>query len=126
MAAFLRCLNMGKGGFIATPEGPKGEGWRQFVALLKEVVSVSFNFSVKNRAPLRASPLIALIPKIATFIALNPKIATFIALIPKIATFIALIPNIVGAYELKNFCPTSWVGGIDKIISKALANHRVW
>jgi hypothetical protein len=39
------------------------------------------------------------------------------------STFISLIPKIPGASEMKDFYPISLVGGIYKIIAKALANR---
>ena len=39
------------------------------------------------------------------------------------STFIALIPKVHGAKDIKDFRPTSLVGGIYKIIAKVLANR---
>lgn len=43
-------------GFIAVPEGSKGEGWRWFANKLREVVSMYFASSLKNRASQRSTP----------------------------------------------------------------------
>ena len=39
------------------------------------------------------------------------------------ASFLALIPKKVDAVEVKDFRPSSLIGGIYKIISKVLANR---
>ena len=39
------------------------------------------------------------------------------------ATFVTLIPKKHAAYEIRDFRPISWGGGVYKIIAKVLANR---
>lgn len=45
-----------RGGFIVVLEGLKGEGWRRFGELLREVVSSFSVLGVKNRVPEKVVP----------------------------------------------------------------------
>lgn len=47
--------------FIGVLEGSKGERWRRFATMLKEVVSMSSVLGVKNKASMRVSPLVHIV-----------------------------------------------------------------
>lgn len=53
---FVQIRERGEHGFIAVPEGLKGEGWRWFAEKLTEAVFMSSAPGMKNRASQRACP----------------------------------------------------------------------